>query len=240
MAYGMLVLPPQDARKFIELIGKDENAKVQFEDMNLHGMKRPYKKYIQRIDEMERILRFIHEEIGSNTDLEIERNHIEEFLAHETYQLDPVEKELSDLYKQFVKFQENNTQIVGEITQAHEEVKVMETAINWLKHSASSGDLAAPLLSSERRLNNVAGRDRGGQRAFPARALASFTRKHFRRVQPNYRERRSDGQHSREISFRRVLPEQSRQQHSISHDVQSHESLQRFWSASVQLACGFG
>jgi len=157
MAYGMLVLPPQDARKFIELIGKDENAKVQFEDMNLHGMKRPYKKYIQRIDEMERILRFIHEEIGSNAELEIERNHIEEFLAHESYQLDPVEKELSDLYKQFVKFQENNTQIVGEITQAHEEVKVMETAINWLKHSASSGDLAAPLLSSERRLNNVAG-----------------------------------------------------------------------------------
>jgi len=157
MAYGMLVLPPQDARKFIELIGKDEGAKVQFEDMNAQGMKRPYKKYIQRIDEMERILRFIGDEIASNSNLEVETNHIEEFLAHETYQLEPVEKELQELYQQFVKFQDNNAQLVAELVQAKEEIKVMETAMDWLEHNENQGNLAQPLLSSERRLNNVAG-----------------------------------------------------------------------------------
>ena len=62
MQHGTLVLPVQDARKYIDKIGKD--VSIQFEDMNAHQMRRPYRKFIQRIDEMERILRFIFEELS--------------------------------------------------------------------------------------------------------------------------------------------------------------------------------
>lgn len=57
MKYGTLVLPVDRARQFIDIIGA--STKMQFEDMNARNLHRPYKKYIQRIDEMERILRFI-------------------------------------------------------------------------------------------------------------------------------------------------------------------------------------
>jgi len=163
MSRGMLILPPQNARKFIELLGKGGkdgiDAKVQFEDMNAHGMKRPYKKYIQRIDEMERILRFVSEEItNSNPGLSLEKNHVEEFIKNECYDLDVVEKELQEFNHQFVKFQENNAQLKGELVQAHEEIEVMNVAIKWLKTSGTTtADLSAPLLTAERRLNNVAG-----------------------------------------------------------------------------------
>lgn len=161
----MLILPPQNARKFIELLGKGGkdgiDAKVQFEDMNAHGMKRPYKKYIQRIDEMERILRFITEEItNSNPELPIEKNRIEEFIKNECYDLDVVEKELQELNHQFAKFQENNGQLKGELVQAQEEIEVMNVAIRWLKTSGTSTtdvSASAPLLTAERRLNNVSG-----------------------------------------------------------------------------------
>jgi len=155
----MLVLPPLDARKFIDLIGKNPQCKVQFEDMNGSAMNRPYKKYIQRIDEMERIIRFVTDELNKNPDLEITKNHIDEFMAHADYQLDPVEEELTSLYENFVRFKENNARLETELTESQEERSVVGTAMKWLQGSAShSNDPSAPLLgASERRLNNVAG-----------------------------------------------------------------------------------
>merc|ERR1719269_141930 len=62
MKHGTLVLPVDRARHFINLIGACTN--MQFEDMNARDMHRPYRKYIQRIDEMERILRFLTDELA--------------------------------------------------------------------------------------------------------------------------------------------------------------------------------
>jgi V-type H+-transporting ATPase subunit a len=154
----MLVLPPQNARTYIEMLGKDDNANIEFEDMNAHLHVRPYKKYIQRIDEMERILRFVKDEIVANDkDVVLEKNKIDEFIAHESYELDEVEGELKELYEQFVKFQQNNAQLEGERDRAIEEIEVMKKAIDWLELSSTGGDLSAPLLTSERRLNTIAG-----------------------------------------------------------------------------------
>jgi V-type H+-transporting ATPase subunit a len=140
------------------MLGKDDNAKIEFEDMNAHLHVRPYKKYIQRIDEMERILRFVKDEIVTNNkDVVLEKNKIDEFIAHESYELDEVEKDLKELYEQFVKFQQNNVQLEGERDRAIEEIEVMKKAIDWLEHSPAGGDLSAPLLTSERRLNTIAG-----------------------------------------------------------------------------------
>ena len=50
------------AKEFIELIG--QSTAMQFEDMNARDHARTYKKYIQRIDEMERILRFLFDQLS--------------------------------------------------------------------------------------------------------------------------------------------------------------------------------
>lgn len=59
MQHGALILPVDRAREFIELLGK--HCHMQFVDMNEHSLKRQYRRYIQRIDEMERILRYCFE-----------------------------------------------------------------------------------------------------------------------------------------------------------------------------------
>jgi len=125
MAHGMLVLPVQDARKYIDKIGKETN--IQFEDMNSREMRRPYRKYIQRIDEMERILRFVFEEIGKMEGAVVTRNRVNEFLeedSKESYKLDIVESELQQLYKHFIRFKENNARLVDERNQTAEEAQV--------------------------------------------------------------------------------------------------------------------
>jgi V-type H+-transporting ATPase subunit a len=75
MKHGTLVLPAERARYFVDLIG--QKVQIQIRDMNQHSMKRHYRKYIQRygfhftcteslsrIEEIERSLRFILEEIS--------------------------------------------------------------------------------------------------------------------------------------------------------------------------------
>mmetsp|Transcript_66010 Transcript_66010/g.148341 ORF Transcript_66010/g.148341 Transcript_66010/m.148341 type:complete len:811 (+) Transcript_66010:104-2536(+) len=145
MRYGMLVLPVQDARKYVDIIGKETN--IQFEDMNGREMRRPYRKYIQRIDEMERILRFLFEEIGKIEGCEVKKNLVDEFLeADSSYKLDEIEVELAHLYQQFVKFKDNNATLQTQRNQAVEELQVVQTAMRML--GASTG-VSAPASSAQ-------------------------------------------------------------------------------------------
>ncbi|PFH32028.1 putative vacuolar proton translocating ATPase subunit [Besnoitia besnoiti] len=61
MSRGTLVLPSEGARDFLDAIGS--SVQVQFVDMNAQSMSRQYKRYVQRLEEMERILRFLFAEI---------------------------------------------------------------------------------------------------------------------------------------------------------------------------------
>mmetsp|Transcript_72750 Transcript_72750/g.151907 ORF Transcript_72750/g.151907 Transcript_72750/m.151907 type:complete len:811 (-) Transcript_72750:188-2620(-) len=165
MKYGLLVLPVQDARRYIEKIGKE--TAIQFEDMNAREMRRPYRKHIQRIDEMERILRFMLEEIGKLDGCTITKNKLDEFMATDSsYKLDEVEGELQQLYSSFVKFKENNMNLVAEKNQAVEEKEVISAALQILGGSAGSGvgdidALRRPMLEDDalggRRLGYVSG-----------------------------------------------------------------------------------
>ncbi|CAE7854203.1 ftsH2, partial [Symbiodinium necroappetens] len=77
-----------------------KNTKMQFEDMNVRDMHRPYKKYIQRIDEMERIIRFLLEELTRVPGAEVVKNNVDAFLDHsDSYKLDEVESELLKIHK---------------------------------------------------------------------------------------------------------------------------------------------
>eukprot|EP00441_Pelagodinium_beii_P047067 CAMPEP_0197621620 /NCGR_PEP_ID=MMETSP1338-20131121/2150_1 /TAXON_ID=43686 ORGANISM="Pelagodinium beii, Strain RCC1491" /NCGR_SAMPLE_ID=MMETSP1338 /ASSEMBLY_ACC=CAM_ASM_000754 /LENGTH=800 /DNA_ID=CAMNT_0043191135 /DNA_START=93 /DNA_END=2495 /DNA_ORIENTATION=- len=127
MKYGMLVLPVQEARRIVDQIGKQTS--IQFEDENTRDMRRPYRKHVQRIDEMERILRFVFEEINKLNGCQITKNKVSEFLqGDQNYSLDVVEAELSSLYKNFLKFKENNANLTNERNQAVEEAEVMALA----------------------------------------------------------------------------------------------------------------
>jgi len=147
MKHGTLVLPVEQARHFMDKLGK--NVNMQFEDMNSKAMVRPYKKYIQRFDDMERMLRFIFEELKNVPDQIIVKNRIDDFLENDQkYKLDDVEAETKRIYEQFVLFKENNSVMNEERNAAIEEKWVAETAMFTLNSAggAAATGLNAPLL----------------------------------------------------------------------------------------------
>lgn len=146
MKHGTLVLPSDRARDYLDVIGREVN--IQFVDMNEKTMKRQYKKYIQRIDDMERILRFLEENINKLPNVKIKKSKIENFLDHDNiYELDQVEESLSRLYVQFERFCKNNKEMVDEKNRAIEEKHVILAAINQLHpeySKSASGSMKAP------------------------------------------------------------------------------------------------
>eukprot|EP00444_Apocalathium_aciculiferum_P003379 CAMPEP_0183402208 /NCGR_PEP_ID=MMETSP0370-20130417/13749_1 /TAXON_ID=268820 /ORGANISM="Peridinium aciculiferum, Strain PAER-2" /LENGTH=839 /DNA_ID=CAMNT_0025583755 /DNA_START=1 /DNA_END=2520 /DNA_ORIENTATION=- len=150
MKHGTLVLPIDRARHFIDLIG--HKTKMQFEDMNSRDLSRPYKKYVQRIDEMERILRFLLEELNRVPDAEVIKNNMDSFLDHsDDHKLDDVEARLKQMYKEFIQFKENNTTLTAARNAALEERYVVQTAL------ASMANIRGP--ASSRAHGNGSGDD---------------------------------------------------------------------------------
>jgi V-type H+-transporting ATPase subunit a len=103
---------------------------MQFEDMNALDMHRPFKKNIQRIDEMERILRFILDELTHLPGAEVIKNNAQNFVDNaDEYKLDDLEVRLKKLYDNFVQFKENNTKLAERRNAVLEERYVTQTAI---------------------------------------------------------------------------------------------------------------
>jgi len=118
MKRATLVLPAERARTFVETLARSSN--VQYEDMNGDSLKRPYRKFIQRVDELDRVIRVLYEEMGkvpiaedpenrSMVDLVV-KDHVEGFLSYDSsvYSLDEVEKEVGEVYRRLSTFQHNN------------------------------------------------------------------------------------------------------------------------------------
>jgi len=127
MKHGTLVLPVDRARHFIDLIGYHTN--IQFEDMNARGMHRPYKKYIQRIDEMERMLRFLLDELTRVSGKSLLTNNTDDFLKHaDNYKLEEVEAHLKQIHDNFVQLKQNNVRLTGKRNAALEESYVLHHA----------------------------------------------------------------------------------------------------------------
>jgi len=142
MKHGTLVLPTDHAKEFIELIG--QSTAMQFEDMNARDHARTYKKYIQRIDEMERILRFLFDQLSRVPGATVEKNNVEDFLVNSSaYKLDDLEGNLKQLYTQYVKFMDNNSTLQIERNQTVEEKEVVAAALQIL-----AGGGAAPSVST--------------------------------------------------------------------------------------------
>merc|ERR1719335_1668228 len=109
--------------------------------MNAKLPVRPYKKYIQRFDDMERNLRFIFEELKNIPGAAIVKDRIDDFLENDSkYKMDEVELELKRLHEQFFKFKENNIEMNEQKNAAIEEKCVTDTAILTLTAQQARSD----------------------------------------------------------------------------------------------------
>lgn len=138
MVRGTLVLPSAlpVARECLDLLGRQ--GSVHFIDMNEHCLTRQFSRYVQRIDEMERIIRFLEGEVQRLQEAGARIVHSPEgpqnFLESDKgYQLDKVEEALNRLYAQFIRFKNNNADLLEQKNLALEEKCVMQTAVQHLR-----------------------------------------------------------------------------------------------------------
>ncbi|ORM39911.1 V-type proton ATPase subunit [Babesia sp. Xinjiang] len=131
MSHGTLVIPQERARDCIDSLCRHTN--VQFVDMNERRMERPYKKYIQRILNMERMIRVLNEEVTALPGTIVVKNKIDDFLQYDkVYRLDQVEESLIKLYEQFEKFKQNDLMLKSELDEVLNEYSVMVAALKQL------------------------------------------------------------------------------------------------------------
>ncbi|EEQ98629.1 vacuolar proton translocating ATPase 116 kDa subunit A isoform, putative [Perkinsus marinus ATCC 50983] len=147
MSHGTLVLPHEWARDYVDLLG--HKTQIMFEDMNSSVMQRPYRRYIQRIEEMERMVRFLSKEVENMPNVEVSKNRIDDFLDHDDeFTLDSLEAEVKRVYERFCRFHSNNEEMTDELEAAVEELNVVKDSISTGFLAAGEG-LSQPLLEGE-------------------------------------------------------------------------------------------
>lgn len=190
MRFGTLVLPHELAKEYIDTLSR--NTHMQFIDMNERSMDRPYKQYVQRLDNMERILRFLYQEIHNlpGASGKLVESNIDEFLKTDHLcKLDQVEESLLKLYEQFVKFKNNNKILMDELDQAYRELAVMKAAQKHLSIKVCSSDDSYEISETQGLVgkgsiecnltfSNVAG-------VLPTSSKANFSRALFRAMRGN-------------------------------------------------------
>eukprot|EP00915_Cephaloidophora_sp_WS-2016_P010400 GHVH01015210.1.p1 GENE.GHVH01015210.1~~GHVH01015210.1.p1 ORF type:complete len:811 (+),score=140.61 GHVH01015210.1:2498-4930(+) len=157
MSHGTIVLPVDRSKEYVLLLGRQCN--LQFNDMNEHSFQRPYRKFIQRIDETERIIRSLKDQIDNLPGAEYENKQFDTFLKHSSYQykLDDVEDSLHKLNDQFIRFRDNNKSIVDEKIAAIEQRNVALVAANSIASSFPFGGESGSLVGQSIGFTAVAG-----------------------------------------------------------------------------------
>ena len=158
MTAGTLVLPTDHVKSLLDGLGR--LCSLQYQDMNTHSMRRVYRRYIQRIDEMERVLRFLFGEINKLHGTFVQSGQVTSFLQNDVdYHLDVVEDSLQKLYTQFEKFKVNNAGLLSERDSACENRAVSRAAAFSYEPSREDAEETLTLLDMEGGLgfSNVAG-----------------------------------------------------------------------------------
>lgn len=136
MKHGTVILPSNAARFYVNLVGHQSN--IQFQDMNAHDLHRPYKHHIQRIEELERMIRFLIDECKRIPGVKTVRNRHEDFLSKDKFAYDALEDQIKQVYSQYVGFRDNNRGLADEVTASIEEKYVMQTAWATLSSTISA------------------------------------------------------------------------------------------------------
>jgi len=139
MSHGTIVLSVDRAKEYVSLLGRQCN--LQFVDMNENSYQRPYRKYIQRIEEMERVIRSLKDQIDRLPGAEYENTQFESFFKYTSYSynLDDVEDSLTKLFVQFNRFKDNNQRILDEKVAAMEQRSVALVAASSISSSFPFG-----------------------------------------------------------------------------------------------------
>ena len=147
LRHGTLIFPSEKARAFINTIG--HQLSLQFEDMNATDLRRPYRRQVQRLEEIERMLRFLQEEVKKALVDDLRDGDPEKFPESE-FSLDSVESEVATLFAQFHRFRANNEELSSKLLAAQEEKEVVTVASASLAISESPrSELQTPLLEPQ-------------------------------------------------------------------------------------------
>jgi len=155
MKKGTLVVPNERARKVIHELGS--RTRIQLEDMNAASMRRVYKTAVQRIEECERIVRVLSDQIEQHEGSDVTghtalRKNMEEFLqSRPGYKFEEVEAELKRAYSQLQSARDNHRGIVEQHARTLEEKYVVHVAKSQLAYddpTSSRGSIRG-LLAAE-------------------------------------------------------------------------------------------
>jgi len=159
MKYGVIAMPREDAKKYVAALGSLDTPSIQFEDQNTTNLNRPYRAYTQRLDECDRLLRYLTDQITKTEGLAMETGGLEEFLKTDPqYDLNEVESELKNQANQFQLLQDNNATLVTDRNSAQEESYVVKKAMEIFGGmKPQGGSLSEPMLGSSQNLQAIAG-----------------------------------------------------------------------------------
>uniref|UniRef100_A0A0G4HRV1 V-type proton ATPase subunit a n=1 Tax=Chromera velia CCMP2878 TaxID=1169474 RepID=A0A0G4HRV1_9ALVE len=139
MSRGTLVLPAESdlAKSFVDDLGRHTN--LQILDMNETSLLRPFRRSIQRVEEIERQLRYLQDQV-TRWRGQIQKGEVGEFLLNdEDYSVDKIETSVKSLYRKFSESDQMNEEMTREIDLAAEEIAVLELAMVVLSGTAGPG-----------------------------------------------------------------------------------------------------
>eukprot|EP00923_Selenidium_pygospionis_P007630 GHVN01013057.1.p1 GENE.GHVN01013057.1~~GHVN01013057.1.p1 ORF type:complete len:899 (+),score=133.18 GHVN01013057.1:482-3178(+) len=161
MKRGVLFVPRDMVAASVEQLAISSN--IHYQDMNETTMSRPNRLGFQRLEEMERQLRFLFDELTITPDVKVVSGQVDEFVSFmhpsadegrdtdawqnapvyssdivqgtcgHPYTLNQVEKDLNTFYGSLQRLKETRTELDKELLEAREETRLNETAVLMLK-----------------------------------------------------------------------------------------------------------
>jgi V-type H+-transporting ATPase subunit a len=152
MKRGTLVVPNERARAVLYELGS--RTRIQFEDMNVQTMRRAYKTAVQRIEECERIVRFLVEQAEQHDKMPelgspIQRNAEEYLSTRPHYKFEEVEAELKRAYTQLLTARDNHRGIIEQHARILEEKYVVIVAASQTQQYASRDSVRSLLAAGD-------------------------------------------------------------------------------------------
>lgn len=173
MCSGTLVLPVEKARHFLDVLGQTVNLQFCDSFANSVVLHRPFRKYMQRIEEVERIIRFLVEECRRREleyyPVNLDGNGARDYLqapeapvnTNNTTTLDLVEGEVTAVHQSVQVLLENHALLVEGYNTCIEEKHVLEAT--WRSSNRGLEDnlsrTPGQITDNERLLGPRANRD---------------------------------------------------------------------------------
>eukprot|EP00400_MALV-I_sp_L67-5_P000904 gene904-258_t len=130
---GQIAVGSDSAREFVDRLGY--LGKVQFEDGNVDAFSRPYKTTVARIEEVERLLRLLFEQVDKHPEAFLITGRVDSFLENSNkYTLDSVERDVTKFHDELFKLRENNKGLLEKMANYCEMEVVLSVACEQIRY----------------------------------------------------------------------------------------------------------